>query len=275
MDMTMLYNAIFELHGVDNMDKEYAFYYDETNNPRTFKLTDEGFNANERALFILGGLFFAKSDIPTIEEMNELISSFKLQPSMKEIKFENISSKSKNFLDLVTKKRVKVLIEWLFKKQYLIHYSFLDNFYYTIVDIVDSMEETVSKGFGFNRELKDNLYSQVLKHRDHIVKLLIEVDYPNVKDHSFFVDELANWIAETNVDNDFHLEYLRECLKQYKKKQLVFLEDNIDRVAIEGYWSLYSNSIVTYPKSFHLFDKEDVVEKKLKASGVCSCMGKN
>ena len=63
MDYTGMIENIASLHNIPNMDKEYVLYYDETNNARVFKLTEEGFNFDEHAYFILGGLAFEKGKI--------------------------------------------------------------------------------------------------------------------------------------------------------------------------------------------------------------------
>jgi hypothetical protein len=260
MDYTILYNYIAETGQITNMNEGFALYYDETNNLRTFKLTDDGFNYDERAFFVLGGMAFIKGAEPSKEEIEELFIELQLQSSAVEIKFKHIQQKSKDFLELLSKPKVKTFLNWLYHKQYAIHYSYIDNFYYTIVDIVDSMEESAYGGFELNRSLKDSLYSLIKEHQDWFVHLLIEVDYPNVKNHKRFVEELADWISTVNIEDDFNLEYLRQSLKSYRKKQLVFLEDNEDRIAIPDYSGFYSNAIITFPNSLHIFDHELRVE---------------
>ncbi|RIN93538.1 DUF3800 domain-containing protein, partial [Mammaliicoccus sciuri] len=160
------------------------------------------------------------------------------------------------------------LIDWLYEKQYPIHYSYIDNFYYTIVDIVDSMEESWYCGPEFNRSLKYHLFSLIKEHQDWFISLLIEVDYPNIKNHKKFIEEVVDWIWSVNIRDDFYLEYLRQSLKSYRNRQLVFLEGNEDKIAIRDYSSFYAILIITYPNSEHIFDHELSVEERLHANPI-------
>lgn len=58
MDYSEIRKIAIELGDLskEKMDKNYQMYYDETNNPRLFRITEEGFNFSEKAYFILGGL---------------------------------------------------------------------------------------------------------------------------------------------------------------------------------------------------------------------------
>ncbi|MFJ8458890.1 DUF3800 domain-containing protein [Lysinibacillus xylanilyticus] len=264
MDYSQIYDFIAS-GGVTNLDKKYILYYDETNNPRTFRLTDDGFNVNEHEFFILGGIGFEADKSASGDDIDELFSKFLLQGNTTEVKFKHIRQNAQDFLSLLSKPRVTALIEWLHEKQYSIHYSYVDNFYYTIVDIVDSMKESWIGGLDFNRNLKNSLYSLIKEDQDWFVSLLIEIDYPNIKNHKKFVEKIVEWIWSLNIDDDFYLEYLRQSLKSYRDEQLVFLEDNEDRVAISNYSSFYTNSIVTYPNADHILDHELFVEEILNA----------
>ncbi|MGG0891875.1 DUF3800 domain-containing protein [Cytobacillus horneckiae] len=268
MDYSQLYNFIASEGGVTNIDKKYILYYDETNNPRTFRLTDDGFNVNELEFFILGGIGFESDKSASDDDIDELFSNFRLQGNATEVKFKHIRQNAQDFLSLLSKPRVTILIEWLYEKQYSIHYSYVDNFYYTIVDIVDSMEESWFGGPVLNRELKDHFYSLIKEYQDWFISLLIEVDYPNIKNHKKFVWEIVDWIWSVNIGDDFYLEYLRQSLKSYRNRQLVFLENNEDKVAISDYSTFYANLIVTFPKADHIFDHELSVEELLNANPI-------
>ena len=124
MDYTVMIENIASLHNIPNMDKEYVLYYDETNNARVFKLTEEGFNFDEHAYFILGGLAFEKGKILQQSIIDELVDNLKLQSNMREIKFKHIQQKSKNFIELLSKPKFKIFVEWLEKNNCWIHYTY-------------------------------------------------------------------------------------------------------------------------------------------------------
>lgn len=268
MDYTDVYNFIASLGGVTNIDKQYILYYDETNNPRTFKITDDGFNVNEHEFFILGGIGFEVDNFVSTEDIKELFDALSLQANIAEVKFKHIRQNAQDFLMLISKPKVVKFIDWLFEKKYLIHYSYIDNFYYTIVDIVDSMEESWFGGTELNRELKNSLYSLIKKNQEWFLNLLIEMDYPNIKNHNEFIEKLVDWIWSINIKDDFYLEYLRQSLKSYRDKQLIFLENNEDRVAIGDYSTFYTNMIITYPNANHIFDHELIIEEVLKVNPI-------
>lgn len=267
MDYTSIYESIIELHNINNTTKKYCFYYDETNNPRLFKLTEKGFNVNEKSFFILGGLVFPENKSLLDEQAIILIKKLNLQSSSTEIKFKHISGESKDFFELMTKKKVQILIDWVFQNNYFIHYSYVDNFYFSIVDIVDSLKESTIGDISFNRSLKDSLYELIKKNKEWFINLLIEVNYPNINNHKYFLEKIINLIFITNENDDFNLEYLRQSFKNYRNKQLVFLENNDDCILISNYTGLYINSIITYPNSTHFFDNEDFIEKKIEDIG--------
>lgn len=268
MDYSDVYNFIASVGGVTNIDKQYILYYDETNNPRTFKITDDGFNVNEHEFFILGGIGFEADKFVSTDDIDEIFDALLLQANVTEVKFKHIRNNAQDFLKLISKPKVAVLIGWLYEKKYLIHYSYVDNFYYTIVDIVDSMEESWFVGPELNRELKNSLYSLIKKNKDWFLSLLIEIDYPNIKNHKKFVEKLVDWIWSLNINDDFYLEYLRQSLKSYREKQLTFLEGNEDRVAIGDYSTFYANLIITYPNANHIFDHELFIEEILNANPI-------
>lgn len=104
----MLYEFSRMLNGTTNTERNYDLYYDETNNPRTFTLTDKGFSYDESAFFILGGIGFTNEKGTKAPEIADLFAEFKLQGNMSEIKFRHIQQGAKNLGDLITKKRTIV-----------------------------------------------------------------------------------------------------------------------------------------------------------------------
>lgn len=207
MDYTQAHEYIVGMGQVTNMDECFSLYYDETNNIRTFKLRDDGFNYDERAFYVIGGIAFKKNKEPSLSDMKSLYRNLQIQSNAPELKFRHIRQKAVNFLELLEKPRMKLFLDWLHQNRYAIHYRYIDNFFYTIVDIVDSMMESSYGGYWFNRSLKDSLYTLIQNHRDWFIRLLIEVDYPNIKDHGYFVNELISWIQAINIEDDFNLEY--------------------------------------------------------------------
>ena len=144
MDYSQLYDFIVSSGRITNIGEKYILYYDETNNPRTFKLTNDGFNVNEHEYFILGGIGFEAENMALEKDIDKLFSELLIQRNATEVKFNHIRQNARDFLSLISKPKVNTLIEWIYENKYIIHYSYIDNFYYTIVDIVDSGMSTLN-----------------------------------------------------------------------------------------------------------------------------------
>lgn len=264
MDFSEFRRHSINLLDLKKADHPYDFYYDETNNPRLFKINDTGFNVDERAFFILGGIVFDEKNKPSTENLDQLYKDMHVQQNMAEVKFRHIQHKSKGFISLMRKSKVQKLLNWLYSNNYWIHYSYQDNFYYSIVDIVDSMEESFYMGPDFLREIKNSIYLKMKKHKTTILDIFRKNDYPNIVDTKQFVADFLNWIHELDEDDDFYLEYFRQSIKGYRNKDLVFLKDNVPLITIDDYSMIYINRIVTFLYSNHTFDNEEVIEEKIK-----------
>lgn len=267
MDFTLIREISIDLHGLSqsDMNKNYNFYYDETNNPRVYKLTEKGFNFDEKAYFILGGLVFNKDETPRKELVSVLFKNLEVQSNMKEVKFNHVREKSATFLNLLEKKRAQIFIDWIFTHEYWVHFYYRDNFYYSIVDIIDSIEMSSYGGVKFNRELKSVFYESIKSDKKRFISLLKEHDYPNVTQQFKFVNTLLDWIEELNSKENFEMGYIKQSLKSYRKKSLVFLENNKDLITIESYKDIYLNSIFLYTKARHIFDEEKVIEREISS----------
>lgn len=263
MEISDFREEAIKLGDLKNADEEYTLYYDETNNPRTVKLSKGSFNHDVKDFFILGGFVFKKDNQPTEQEIDLLLIKLDVKENMKEIKFNHVKQKSKTFWELVRKKRVNTFIDWVYANGYLVHYFYRDNYYYSLVDIIDSMEECYFYGQDFMQELKTTLYEFSLTDKDRFLEILSDYDYPNIKDEEYFCNSLIEWIEFVNVKEDFNLEYIRQSLKMAKKKGLVFLTDNKDEVTIEGFYDMYFSRFSVLINSKHIFDEELRVQEQL------------
>ena len=80
----------------------YTFYYDETNNIKTFYVRENDFNYTFTANFVLGGVLH-QGAAPNIQP---LIDSFRLQKTAKEVKFKHIAFG--DFLDCLKSEKLKL-----------------------------------------------------------------------------------------------------------------------------------------------------------------------
>ena len=83
----------------------------------------------------------------SFEELSQILE---LQNNAVEIKFKNHFSYG-TFLKCMNRRRVGSLLKWIDKNNLFIHYTHVNNFYYAIVEIIDStMTITDMDEMGFN-----------------------------------------------------------------------------------------------------------------------------
>ena len=272
IDVNYIRNADSEMHGIPLCDEKLTFYYDETNNCGKFYLTEVGINDESALLcdFILGGVMYDGEENPA--DIDKLFQNLKLQSSIKEVKFKHINRGRKPFLEFMDSDRVTTFVEWLYESGLYIHYATLNNLYYGLVDLVDSIWETRPQ-FAFSFEwvqyLKSELYNFCLVHLEGTLHLMHKYHFPDIdkeKTRDFCLD-FCNFIQTYNDDTTqagFGMETLRQMLKDVGKHgEISLLYDNEPNILVNEYYTLYMGRCYTYKNAFHYFDREKVIESKL------------
>lgn len=262
-----------------NEDK-YCFYYDEKFNHRKFWLKESSYNAAIDEDFVLGGIVY-KNHQKTID-VNQLKGKIKLQGSAKELKFKHIVGKSGGFKKDLSKNKLKIFLEWLLENDLNIHYSVINNYYYGLVDIVDSMMICTNKDenpikntlYPFRNEIQSILYDFSVYNKEKMFLFLKKYNYPNIniKDISNFCNKLGNMLLEyVNNKKDvfknitLFSSILNELIKSTKNKNDLSFLNNIEKdILIENYKFFYIEPIRMFYKSEHYFDEEVLIEKELK-----------
>ena len=244
----------------------YIFYYDETNNIKTFYVRENDFNYTFTANFVLGGLLHQGA----VPDVQPLIDSFKLQKTAKEIKFKHIAFG--NFLDCLKSQKLNLFFRFLKDSDLYVHYSSLNILYWSVVDIVDSAimnsDAAMQLGPGFDNRLKNDLYKLCRLEIDAIVQLFYAFEYPNVKHERIgdFIEALSNLFEAYLPMAEFHfgLESLRQILKESKNKgTLAFVMDEEDHVLLADLTQFYLRPVYTFRNSTHIFDNEDSIREAL------------
>lgn len=172
-------------------------------------------------------------------------------------------------MDSNRKKPIYKFLTWLESSGLYVHYATLNNMYYSIVDMVDSLFITQPQ-FDFGPEwvqaLKASWHGFVLEHLDEMLNIFYKYDYPSLErsDIKDFCYELSNYI-QSNDENDFYLESFRQLLKSNGRKgELAFIENNTPGLLIEEYSGLRSGRCALYKDSMHYFDEEAEAELSLR-----------
>lgn len=249
-----------------DFDGAYTFYHDETNNIRKFYVRELDFNSAFTDNFILGGLVHEGS----APDVQPLVEAFKLQSSVKEVKFKHIAKG--DFLDCLKSKKLNIFLAHVNTSDLYIHYSSLNILYWSIVDIVDSaiLHSEVSQQLGlqFVNTLKNDLYKLARLEIDSVIALFHKYEYPNIKPGNviLFVEDISELFDKYLDDMEFHfgLESLRQILKEAKRKgSLPFVMDEEDFVLINDFSQFYLRPIYLFKNSTHIFDNEESIAELL------------
>lgn len=261
-------DTVWKLNGIKPFNEEMTFYYDESGNCRKFYLTDNGFNDPEaiKGDFVLAGI--AHNGKSYEIDWVSLHEALEYKEGQKELKFKHLYHNSADFVSFMGSKRATEFLEWLDKSGLYIHYSALNNLFYSLVDIVDSLLETHPMCIMYFWDIKNALYDFTIEHQDEVIDILIRHTYPDVKDTVSFCYELCDLISKYNDDSiynpGFFLELFRQMLKAAGKMgKLPFIQDNEPNMLIKEYYLFYLERCEIFSKSLHIFDEEKAVEKKL------------
>lgn len=233
---------------------ECCFYYDESNNIRKLWLNENDFNAPIDRDFVLGGVMhFGQFPEDSIENLKEKL---RLQKTAKELKFKHISQ-GKDFLECLAEPKVMVFLKWLAQNDLYIHCASVNNLYYAIVDIIDTIDEPAY--IPFNKEMKNELYCIAQANYFDFYKLLATNNYPNIAADKIasFYQGILDFIDNGSGDVSFELELLRQGLKSAKKQtELTFLQGNTEKTIIDNYFMFYLRPIGVFANAQHIFDNE-------------------
>ncbi|MGB3385768.1 MAG: DUF3800 domain-containing protein [Marinomonas sp.] len=249
--------------GVINIDKEYTFYYDESNNFRKLLLKDGKLNENSPKHFSLCGIVKSKKQDT---DPSEIFKNLSIPKNIVEIKAKHIFQN--DFISTLKSKNLKNFLRNLLESNYLIHITSLNPLYYSIVDIVDSIDHEIMKApenlFLANKELKDFVYTSLTQDITKTLRVLNYFKYPNIKNEDLcdFKKELLK-IMRKWIDNksySFVNEIYEDFLNAFEKsKELSFIQDETDNILIENLYAIYSQKSNLYRISEHIFDEESVI----------------
>lgn len=242
-----------------------TFYYDETNNSRKFWLMKEdGFNCPENENFVLGGVMYFGNG--SNSDVDQLFKDLRIQKTAKEVKLKHIANGT--FLECLNSDKLNFFLNWLYESDLYLHYSSINNLYFALVDIVDScLGDIEIQAYGEDgiNMLKSELFRLASDNFQEFYSFLYAYNYPNVASDK--AREFCDYII-TMIDMDeekiFWMECLRQLIKQGKRKEeLTFLKDNKKSTIIDDYSDFYIRAAYIFKNSYHTFDKEDEVERRL------------
>ena len=103
----------------------------------------------------------------------------RLQGNVEEIKFKNLYAKG-DFLQCINGKRLFETLSWIDKSSFYIHYTNVNNLFYTLVEIFDFIvkPDEISE-FGYDYfKMKSIFYYMFKKEEDELQILMFKYKYP-------------------------------------------------------------------------------------------------
>ncbi|MDD2781060.1 MAG: hypothetical protein PHR02_05910, partial [Sulfuricurvum sp.] len=173
---------IIEAFELENMDEEYKFFYDETNNIRKFRFKEEGgLNIPVEQItkdFVLGGVVHKKNTDSF--DLEKLKRDLFLDKSSNEIKFKHIAKG--DLFDCLKSKKLQTIFDWILANDLNIHFSSLNILYWSIVDIIDSCI-TYYPNFRYEdlNYFKTVFYELAKVDLEIFLKILHKYKYPNIQ----------------------------------------------------------------------------------------------
>lgn len=248
------------------------FYYDETNNFIKFQFKDNKTLNTDNFLqkYRLGGITLDKK-ADEIVPWNKLFEKLNIKG---ELKFKQINAgKTDTFINCLYGKNLNRILEFMYDNDVYLHCFTFDNLYDVIIEIIDSLLLDKYKEIYYNLApiMKDELYIFVQSDMKRFMNILEKSNYPNVTGNYIesFCKKMSDWINEIDTDCYFGLENCRQLFKEYsKKEQLIFLENNSEKIIIEGYSGLNLDMCIKFDKSFHYFDEISEIQNELKNNNI-------
>lgn len=264
------------MHGLQNLDKPYILFYDETNNVRKLHIREDNkLNVPELADFVLGGIVCTKGIADF--DFTKLRSELKLDKDIKEIKLKHLAKG--DFLELLPSKKLNLFLRWILNQNLLVHHSHLDPFYWSVVDIVDSILLHVSELQAYHQNLKSDLTELCKQDLPTFVSILSKHNYPDVipKNTRAFCEDLLEHISrqEASVAH-FNFQMIKGLLEMAREQRsLDFIEGYNPKKLIESFEVFYITRMLMFKNSQHIFDNEPHIAESFAASHLIAEKFKN
>lgn len=266
------------LSTADAIFKHYTFFLDESNNCIKLRFKDVAGNLNAHWYedFTLGGVVIDGDQ--NDEWIKELFSELHL-PKNPEVKLNQIAKYKgddpSRFADILkSKKLTKILDSVLARNDIYMHWSTQNLLYYSLADIVDSafnncpeIRAIEESGVfeGIIDFAKNVLYKYAVKNINSLLTILVQHNYPNIQkeDIASFCNEFIDWLDAVNIDtvDQITIDIIKRALSESAKSgELIFLEENKDRLLIEDFVGNYGVRVLTFPSSNMHFDQNGNIE---------------
>lgn len=158
-------------------------------------------------------------------------------------------------------------LSWIDKSPFYIHYIHVNNLFYTLVDIFDSIVgiDEISE-FEYYCRMKSVFYCMFKDKAEALQNIMFKYKYPNLQKENIeiFCNELLLLLGSRREMKAEEKFLVRMLARASKSNELVFLHGNNDYIMQENYAEFYLDPILKYQKSKHIFDEETTVQNIVK-----------
>lgn len=250
MDVNELRNILIQHNGLQNTNDIYTFYYDETNNIRKLYLKNTGLNVDKTDNFILAGVLH--KGLSTDVDYSALFQNLNLQKSARELKLKHVAKG--DFLDMLKSDKLFIILSWLIKNKFYIHYFNLNIIYWSVIDIIDSIIGELHHPFYTmnHMSLKSDFYELANSNSDIFLNALHEFNYPDVPEEK--ANEFCLWLIDFTCMNscmlpDFRANVLENLVKESLKiEELPFMSGFHGRELISSFMVFLFKKFVSIQK---------------------------
>ena len=260
-------DSFLKIQGL-NLEAHYHMYFDESNNCRKLWLQPEKGKTNTDWLedFVLGGVA-CLGDIPVVD-LKFFKDMLGLQKTVEELKFRSRQFPKGDFLECLTGKNLLPILKWIGDNAMFIHYCDVNNLYYGIVDIFDTIIEIKDLNeYGYNYfEMKALFYESLVSKADKLQEIMIHYKYPNVEKSCFsdFLKNIKNLFPirmECNTEQKIMINALETASE---RSDSILLEHNKDFVLQNSYVEFYIDPVRKYKNAKFVFDEEKEIQKSIR-----------
>lgn len=247
-------------------DAELVLYYDETNNVRKLRLTENGLNVAKHDNFVLGGIVLKPGQ--SVGDIGELRKLLWIQKTAAEIKFDLVAKG--DFEKVLDSTKLNKVFAWLVERGIGIHYVNVNILNWFILDIVESLvaDDRFEDFMPFHREIKNEFHRMAIADLPAFLALLRNYRFPDIersKTDEFMAEIRAvvqrHWPLRPNNATRMMNDLLTRARSL---PELAFLVDETPNELIDSFSGFFLDRICTFRNARHVLDEEYEIQDSIE-----------
>lgn len=240
---------------------DYTFYHDETNNIRKLYTGAGGFNVENLQIFVLGGVVHRGP--PRSFDFPGLRKALYVQENVKDVKLKHVVQGG--FLKILNSPNLGNFLRWLSQNDLILQYHNVDPFFWSIVDIIDSIlvERESDFLYGLAPALKSDLTEVLRCDVAATARLFHQYGYPGLKPENrkpFIGDLMILLERYRNALPTDRAKFLLSVVREGENvDELPFIEGEPENKLIDNFAHFYAARFKDFETSYHIVDEENAI----------------